>query len=171
MTDTVDPRVAREQERVKRAEERLAKAKRREKQIAEEAELEKRRAELTRGISAAVKKVVTDLGLPVPAEGMTIFVHPGENGLGVDAAFGRKRGSNDNRRTISDLGHSGFILPDGSKVGSAAKVLDAFGHPHKNDSAARLILTWAKDNPDKAKGVQVIIGKEKITLVEAVKRI
>jgi len=80
-------------------------------------------------------------------------------------------GGNGNRKSISDLGHSGFVLADGTKVDSAAAVLDHFKAPHKGDSAARLLLSWTRDNPDKAETVKVIIGKEKVSLVEAVSRI
>jgi hypothetical protein len=92
--------------------------------------------------------------------------------LGVDVRIGRgKSNGNGSRKSISVLGASGFVLPDGSKVDSAAAVLDHFKHPHKNDSAARLILGWARDNPDKAETVKVIIGKERVSLSEAVNRI
>lgn len=92
--------------------------------------------------------------------------------LGVDVRIGRgKANGNGSRKTISALGVSGYVLPDGTKVDSEAAVLDHFKAPHKNDSAARLILGWAKDNPDKAETVKVIIGKAQVPLTEAVNRI
>jgi hypothetical protein len=77
----------------------------------------------------------------------------------------------DNRKSIRTLGVSAYVLPGGSKVTSASAVLDYFKHPYKGHFASRLILDWAKDNPDKAERVTVIIGKDTITLAEAVNRI
>jgi hypothetical protein len=42
--------------------------------------------------------------------------------------------------------------------------------PHSH-FATKLIVDWAKDNPDKAETVKVIIGKDKVPLTEAVNRI
>jgi len=173
MTDTVDPRLARERERTKKARERLAKAEQREKEIAAEVELTKRLSDLTQGVQSAVRQVLGTLKLTIPAEGLTLFAHPdGDNGsLGVDVKIGKGKNGNGDRKSISSLGASGYILPDGTKVTTASAVLDAFNAPHKNDSAARLILGWAKDNPDEAATVKVIIGKTQVPLTEAVNRI
>lgn len=160
-TENIDTQIVKAQQRVEKLNKRKAK-------LATQAELEKRKAELTRGMGKAVKDTLTALKLDIPAEGIALFIHKGENGgVLVDVKIGKGRGT-DGRKSISTLGHSGFILPDGSKVASAAKVLDHFGVVHANDSSARLILTWVRDNPDKAKGVQVLIGKEKASLIEAV---
>ncbi|MGA2286388.1 MAG: hypothetical protein ABSG55_08985 [Dehalococcoidia bacterium] len=172
MADNIDPRLARERDRIKKARERLQKAEQREKQIAAEVELTKRRAEITQAVHGAVKQALGTLKLDLPPEGLTLFVH-GENGsFGVDVKIGGgKSNGNGNRRSISALGVSGYVLPDGSKVDSAAAVLDHFKQPHKNDSAARLILGWAKDNPDDAATVKVVIGKTQVPLSEAINRI
>jgi len=172
MTD-IDPRLARERERTKKARERLAKAEAREKAITAEVEVTKRLAEITQSVQSAVKQALTTLKLTIPADGLTIFIHPeGENGsLGVDVKIGKAKSNGNGRKTISALGHSGFILPDGTKVTTASAVLDAFSAPHKGDSAARVLLTWAKDHPTEAETVKVVIGKEKVSLPEAVKRI
>lgn len=175
MSESIDPRLVKERERVKAAKERLDKATAREKRIAAELEVSKRLAEITQSVQGAVKAALSTLKLDIPNEGLSLFVHPeGENGtLGVDVRIGRGKanGNGDGRKTITALGHSGFVLPDGTKVDSAAAVLDFFGHPHKNDSAARLIIGWAKDNPDKAETVKVIIGKTQVSLTEAADRI
>jgi len=170
----IDPRLTRERERIKKARESLAKAEKREKEIAAEVAVVARRAEITQGVQSAVKQALGTLKLDLPPEGISLFVHSeGENGsLGVDVKIGKgKSNGNGDRKTISSLGASGYILPDGTKVDSAAAVLDHFKQPHKNDSAARLILTWAKDSPDKAATVKVIIGKTQVPLTEAVNRI
>lgn len=174
MTDNVDPRLARERERIKKARERLQNAEQREKQIAAEVELTKRLSEITQTIQGAVKQALGTLKLELPPEGLTLFVHSeGDNGgFGVDVKIGKgKSNGNGSRKSISALGVSGYVLADGTKVDSAAAVLDHFKHPHKNDSAARLILGWAKDNPDEAKTVKAIIGKTQVPLSEAVNRI
>jgi hypothetical protein len=174
MTDTVDPRLQRDRERIKKARERLAKAEQREKAIAAEVELTKRLSDLTQGVQSAVKQALSTLKLTIPADGLTIFIHPeGDNGsLGVDVKIGKgKSNGNGSRKSIGSLGHSGFVLPDGTKVETASAVLDHFKQPHKNDSAARLILGWAKDHPSDAATVKVIIGKTQIPLNEAVKSI
>jgi len=173
MADT-DPRLAQQRERTKAARERLQKAEQREKAIAAEVELTKRRAEITHAVQTGVKQALGALKLDIPPEGLTLFVHgDGDNGgFGVDVKIGRgKSNGNGSRKSISALGASGYVLPDGTKVDSAAAVLDHFGHPHKNDSAARLILGWAKDHPTEAETVKVIIGKERVSLSEAVNRI
>jgi len=175
MTDNIDPRLAKERDRVKAAKERLDKATAREKAIVAELEVSKRLSEITQGVQGAVKEALSNLKLNIPSEGLTLFVHADSegNGFGVDVKIGRGKSGNGNgnRKSISDLGHSGFILANGTKVDSAAAVLDHFKHPHKGDSAARLLLSWTRDNPDKAETVKVIIGKEKVSLVEAVSRI
>ena len=172
MTD-IDPRLTGARDRVKAAKERLAKVEQREKAIAAEVEVNRRKAELTQAVNKAVKEALSALKLDVPAEGLTLFVHgEGEgNGLGVDVKIGKGKNGNGNRKSISALGHSGFVLPDGTKVTTASGVLDAFNAPHQGDSAARVLLTWVRDNPDEAAGVKVIIGKEKVSLPEAIKRI
>ena len=170
----IDPRLVRERERIKKAKERLAKAEAREKAIAAEVEVSKHLADITHGVQGAVRQALSDLKLTIPADGLTISVHPeGDNGsFGVDVRIGKAKGNgNGDRKTISSLGVSGYILPDGTKVDSAAAVLDHFKAPHKNDSAARLILTWTKDHPDEAATVKVIIGKTQVPLTEAVNRI
>ena len=174
MTDNIDPRLVRERERIMKAKERLAKAEAREKAIAAEVELTKRLSDLTQGIQSAVKQALGTLKLTIPTEGLTLFVHPeGDNGsLGVDVKIGKgKSNGNGDRKSISSLGVSGYILPDGTKVTTASAVLDHFKAPHKNDSAARLILGWTKDHPDEAATVKVIIGKTQVPLTEAVNRI
>ena len=175
MSESIDPRLARQRERTKAAEDRLAKAKEREKAITAEVEVSKRLAEITQSVQGAVRQALTDLKLVIPSEGLTLFVHADSegNGFGVDVKIGKGKSGNGNgsRKTISDLGISEYILPDGSKVGSASAVLDHFKHPHKNDSAARLILGWVKDHPTEAATVKAVIGKEKIALTEAVNRI
>jgi len=164
----IDSQITKAREKIKKLEQRKAK-------VAAEAELTKRLSEITQGVQGAVKQALGGLKLTIPADGLTIFVHPeGDNGtLGVDVKIGKgsRNGSNGNRKSISALGISEYILPNGTKVDSAAAVLDHFKHPHKNDSAARLILGWARDNPDKAETVKVAIGKERISLSEAVNRI
>jgi len=173
MSESIDPRLVKERERVKAAKERLDKATAREKQITAEVEVSKRLAEITQGVQDAVKNTLATLKLDIPPEGLTLFVHPaGEgNGFGVDVKIGRgKSNGNGSRKTISALGVSGYVLPDGTKVDSAAAVLDHFKHPHKNDSAARLIIGWAKDHPTEAETVKVIIGKTQVSLTEAVNR-
>jgi len=174
MTDNIDPRLVRERERTKKARERLAKAEQREKQIAAEVELTKRLSEITQSVQGAVKQALGTLKLDLPPEGITLFVHgEGDNGgFGVDVKIGRgKSNGNGSRKSISILGVSGYVLPDGTKVDSAAAVLDHFKAPHANDSAARLILGWAKEHPTEAESVKVVIGKEKVSLTEAVNRI
>ena len=175
MTDNIDPRLAKERERVKAAKERLDKATAREKAITAEVEVSKRLSEITQGVQGAVKEALSNLKLNIPSEGLTLFVFPeGDNGgfsVSVKIGRGKSGNGNGNRKSISDLGHSGFILADGTKVDSAAAVLDHFKAPHKGDSAARLLLSWTRDNPDKAQGVKVIIGKTQVSLVEAVNRI
>jgi hypothetical protein len=167
MVDNIDSQIAKAQERIKKLQQRKA-------NVAAEAELQRRKAEITLGIQKGVKEALGTLKLDVPPEGITVFIHKeGDSGLGVDVKLGKgsRNGSNGSRKTISDLGISEYVLPDGSKVGSASAVLDHFKHPHKNDSAARLILGWAKDHPTEAETVKVIIGKEKVSLKEAATRI
>jgi hypothetical protein len=174
MTDNIDPRLVQQRERTKAARERLEKAQQREKAITAEVELTKRLSEITQSVQSAVKQALSTLKLDIPPEGITLFVHAdGDNGgFGVDVKIGRaKSNGNGSRKSISVLGVSGYVLPDGSKVDSAAAVLDHFKHPHKNDSAARLILGWARENPDKAETVEVIIGKAQVSLTEAIQRI
>jgi len=178
MTDTtVDPRLARERDRIKKARERLAKAEAREKAIAAEVEVTKRLSEITQSVQSAVKQALSTLKLDLPADGLTIFIHKewseGNNGgFGVDVKIGKgKSNGNGDRKTISSLGVSEYVLPDGTKVTTASAVLDHFKQPHKNDSAARLILGWTKDHPDEAATVKVIIGKTQVPLTEAVNRI
>jgi hypothetical protein len=172
MTDNIDPRLVRERERTKKARERLQKAEQREKAITAEVEVSKRLAEITQSVQGAVKQALGTLKLDLPPEGLTLFVHSDNGSLGVDVKIGRgKSNGNGSRKSISALGASGFILPDGSKVASASAVLDHFKAPHHNDSAARLILGWAKENPDEAGTVKVIIGKTQVSLIEAVSRI
>ncbi len=123
MTDTVDPRLVRERDRIKNAREKLAKAEQREKQIAAEVELTKRRAEITQGVQTAVKQALSTLKLTIPADGLTIFVHSeGDNGsLGVDVKIGKvKSNGNGERKSISSLGIDKYILPDGKEVTSAS---------------------------------------------------
>ena len=170
----IDPRLTRERERIKQAKEKLAKAEQREREIAAEVEVGKRLTEITHGVQGAVKQALATLKLDLPPDGLTIFIHPeGENGsLGIDVKIGRgKSNGNGDRKSISALGVSKYILPNGEEVTSASMVLDHFKQPHSGDSGARLILRWAKDNPDEAATVKVIIGKEKVSLSEAVKRI
>lgn len=175
MTDNIDPRLAKERDRVKAAKERLDKATAREKAITAEVEVSKRLSEITQGVQGAVKEALSNLKLNIPSEGLTLFVFPeGDNGgfsVSVKIGRGKSGNGNGNRKSISDLGHSGFVLADGTKVDSAAAVLDHFKAPHKGDSAARLLLSWTRDNPDQAATVKVIIGKEKVSLIEAVSRI
>jgi len=155
---------------IKRAQERVAKLNQRKARVEAQAELARRKAELTQAVHKAVKEALNGLKLDIPPEGFAFYVHKGDNGgLLLDVKIGK--GSGNNKKSISALGPSGFVLPDGSKVSSATAVLDHFGVPHKGDSAARLILRFARENPDKAKGVTVQIGKEKVPLTEAVKRI
>ena len=91
MTDNIDPRLAKERERVKAAKERLDKATAREKQIAAEVEVSKRKAEITEAVQGAVRQALSTLKLDIPPEGLTLFVHgDGEgNGFGVDVRIGR----------------------------------------------------------------------------------
>jgi len=182
MADTIDPRLVRERERIKKAKERLAKAAQREKQIAAELEVSKRRAEITQSVQGAVKQALSTLKLDLPPDGLTLFIHrEGDNGsFGVDVKLGNGKSSNGNgsRKSITLLGYTGFVLPDGSEVKTPAGVLDHFKHPHfvkgksnNGDAAQREILKWAKDNPGEAETVKVVIGKERVSLSEALKRI
>jgi hypothetical protein len=172
MTDKIDLRLVQQRERTKKMRERLAKAEQREKQIAAEVEVMRRLNEITQGIQKGVKEALNDLKLDVPEDGIMVFIHKaGESGdFGVDVKIGKSK-SNGNRKSIRTLGVSGYVLPDGSKVTSASAVLDHFKHPHRGHFATKLILDWAKDNPDKAETVKVIIGREKVPLTEAVNRV
>ena len=172
MTDNIDLRLAKLRERTKAMRERLAKAEQREKRIAAEVGLTERRNEITQGIQKGVREALNDLKLDVPEDGITVFIHKaGDSGdFGVDVKIGKSNGKG-NRESIRTLGVSGYVLPDGSRVGSASAVLGHFKHPHKGHFATKLILDWAKDNPDKAETVKVIIGKDKVPLTEAVNRI
>jgi hypothetical protein len=172
MTDNIDLRLVQQRERTKKMRERLAKAEQREKRIAAEAELMKRLSEITQGIQKGVKEALNDLKLDVPEDGIMVIIHKaGDSGdFDVDVKIGKSK-RNGNRKSIRTLGVSGYVLPDGSKVASASAVLDHFKHPHKGHFATRLIVDWAKDNPNKAETVEVIIGKDKVALTEAVNRI
>lgn len=177
--------VERDDAELARLAERMAKVRERRETHVTDEQLSEKRDQLSLAIAQAAKDIVADVGISVPAKGLTILLTPTESGelqaqvlvgkrAGAGAGAGRKRGGNGTgRKSLTEIEYSGFVLPDGSEVKSPAKVLDAFGHPHQaagtgGDAAHREILRFARDNPDKAEGIQVTLKSgEVMTLKEA----
>lgn len=176
--------VERDDAELARLAERMAKVRERRETHVTDEQLSEKRDQLSLAIAQAAKDIVADVGISVPAKGLTILLTPTDDGdlqaqvlVGKrpGTGAGRKRGGNGlGRKTLKDIEYTGFTLPDGSEAKSPAKVLDHFGHSYYKtgegggDSPQREILRFARDNPDKAEGIQVTLKSgEVMTLREA----
>lgn len=140
-------------------------------------------------VSSAVSDAVTSVGVMIPAAGLWLHVTASEAGnppavsvlksppRATRAAGGGRKpkasAGNGERLSISALGITEFVLPDGNTVKSPQALLDTFKAPYYGkgggDQPSRQIYRWIKDNPAIAAEILVKMADGSTpTLIEAV---